>query len=475
MTRETEFYAVVVGSGPNGLAAAITLAKEKRSVLLVEAKQTIGGGTRTKELTLPGFKHDVCSAIHPLALASPFFRSIDLTRYGLKWKYSPVPLAHPMDEEEAIIMDRSVERTSEKLGSDAETYRNVIGHCVQNWVSLITELLKPLSFPRRPLTMMRFGLMATRSATSLARRLFSGERSRALFAGNAAHSILPLDQWSSAAFGLMLPTLGHAVGWPIAEGGSQGIANALGRYLESLGGTIRVRTNITSIDDLPKAKAVLFDVTPRQLEQIAGHKFPDWYRNKLKNHHYGPGVFKVDWALHGRTPWRDEACLKAATLHLGGTLEEIATSEKEVWQNKVPQKPFVFFAQPSLFDDSRAPEGMHTAWGYCHVPNGCEVDMTDRIESQIERFAPGFRDKIMARKVMFPSDMESYNPNYVGGDIIGGSQGFTNLFVRPLGRWSAYTTPVKGIYICSSSMPPGGGVHGMCGYHAAKRVLRDIY
>ena len=475
MKREAEFYAIVVGSGPNGLAAAITLARQKRPVLLVEAKQTIGGGTRTCELTLPGFKHDVCSAIHPLALASPFFRSIDLSRYGLEWQYSPVPLAHPMDEEEAILLDRSVEHTAENLGPDAEAYRRTIGYCVRNWDSLVKELLKPLSLPQRPLTLMRFGLLAMRSATNLARHLFRGKRARALFGGNAAHSILSLDHWSSAAFGLMLPSLGHAVGWPIAKGGSQKIADALGSCFESLGGTIRVGTNITSIDDLPKAKAVLFDVTPRRLARIAGHKFPACYRKRLEKHNYGPGVFKVDWALSAPAPWLDPACLKAATLHIGGTLEEIATAEKEVWQGIAPEKPFVFFAQPSLFDDSRAPEGMHTAWGYCHVPNACEIDMTDRVEAQIERFAPGFRDKIIARHVMFPSDMEAYNPNYIGGDIIGGSQGFANLFIRPLGRWRAYTTAAKGIYICSSSMPPGGGVHGMCGHLAAKRVLWDIF
>lgn len=470
-----EYDAIVVGSGPNGLAAAITIAREKRSVLLVEAKDTIGGGTRTKELTLRNFVHDVCSAIHPLALASPFFRALDLSRFGLEWIHSPAPLAHPMDGQNAIMLYRSVEFTSQNLGIDSASYKNTIGYCVRHWKNLTEELLKPLGAPKHPWLMMKFGKLAIRSAVGVANSLFRDKRARALFAGNAAHSILPLNRLSSAAFGLMLPSLGHAVGWPIAKGGSQAIANALGSYLESLGGAIRLSSNVTSVDDLPKCKAILFDVTPRSLLHIAGTKFPDFYCKNLEKHKYGPGVFKIDWALKGPTPWLDERCLEAATAHIGGELEEIAEAESSVWQGVAPQKPFVFFAQPSLFDHSRAPEGMHTAWGYCHVPNACEIDMTDRVESQLERFAPGFRDNIVARHAMFPKDMEAYNPNYVGGDIIGGSPGLADLFVRPLGRWRPYTTPAKGIYICSSSMPPGGGVHGMCGYLAAKRVLWDMF
>ncbi|MGC8603656.1 MAG: phytoene desaturase family protein [Desulfomonilaceae bacterium] len=474
MWGRPKYDAVIVGSGPNGLAAAITIAREKRSVLLLEAKDTIGGGTRTKELTLPGFKHDVCSAVHPLALASPFLRSIDLAQYGLEWIHSPVTLAHPLDNDKAILLDRSLERTAEGLGSDANAYRKIINPCVGNWKSLVEDLLKPLGFPSRPLALMKFGFLGMRSAVGLVHRKFKGKRAAALFAGNAAHSILSFDHWSSAAFGLMLPTLGHAVGWPIVRGGSQYITNAMACHLESLGGEIKTSVNISSIDDVCDSKAILFDVTPKQLAKIAGHKFSKAYQNKLVKHYHGPGVFKIDWALKMPVPWLDPACLGAITLHVGGTFEEIASAEKDVYRGRAPQKPFIFFAQPSLFDQTRAPNGTHTAWGYCHVPNGCPIDMTDRIESQIERFAPGFRDLIITKHVMFPSDMEAYNPNYIGGDIVGGSQAFLDLFFRPLGRWRAYSTPAKGIYICSSSMPPGGGVHGMCGHLAAKRALRDV-
>ncbi len=475
MWRDNQYDAVVVGSGPNGLAAAITLARQKLSVLLIEAYKTVGGGTRTQELTLPGFRHDVCSAIHPLALASPFFRSLDLSDHGIEWIKSPIPLAHPLDDESAILLERSVEHTAESLGHDADTYRRIMRPFVRQWENLVRELLKPLGLPHHLFILLRFGNLAVRSATSLARSLFKEKRAQALFTGNAAHSILPLDRWSSAAFGLMLPTLGHAVGWPIAKGGSQAIANALASFFRSVGGSIQLERTILSIDDLPKTRAILFDVTPKQLARIVGYKFSRAYRNKLENHSYGPGVFKVDWALSAPVPWKDPACSKAATLHLGGTLEEIAAAERDVWKEMAPTKPFVFFAQPSLFDGARAPEGMHTAWGYCHVPNGCTVDMTDRIEAQIERFAPGFRETIIAKHLMSPVDMETYNPNYIGGDIVGGPQSFKDLFLCPLGRWRAYSTPVKGIYICSSSMPPGGGVHGMCGYLAAKSALRDIF
>jgi phytoene dehydrogenase-like protein len=466
-----EYDAVVVGSGPNGLAAAITFAQTGRSVLLLEARETIGGGTRTKELTLPGFRHDVCSAIHPLALASPFFRSLDLVAHGLEWLDPPVPLAHPVDDGKAILLQRSIDATAEGLGEDAAAYRRLVGPVVQNWDKLIRDLLKPLGPPRHPFALLRFGPLAIRSAAGLARARFKGERARALFAGNSCHSILPLEHWSTAAFGLMLSMLGHAVGWPIARGGSQAIADALASYLTSLGGTIRVGTPVSSIDELPKTRAVLFDVSPRQLAIIAGSRFPTGYRERLESFRYGAGVFKIDWALDGPIPWRDPACLQAGTIHIGGTLEEIAAAEFDVARGVTPERPFVLLSQPSLFDSSRAPGGMHTAWAYCHVPNGCAVDMTLRIEAQVERFAPGFRQRILARHVMSPADMEAYNPNYIGGDIVGGVQGFRELFVRPLGQWRPYTTPAKGIYICSSSMPPGGGVHGMCGHLAARRAL----
>jgi phytoene dehydrogenase-like protein len=469
-----EYDAVVVGSGPNGLAAAITIAQAGRSVLLLEAKDTIGGGTRTQDLTLRGFRHDVCSAIHPLALMSPFFRSLDLGPHGLEWVHPPVPLAHLLDDGSAVLLERSLEATAEGLGQDADRYRRLIGPAVRNWDKIVPELLKPLGIPRSPLPLLLFGPRAMRSAVGLAKSWFKGVRAQALFAGNSAHAIFPLQHLSSAGFGLMLSMSAHAVGWPLARGGSQVIAGALASYLVSLGGTIKVGAPVSSLSDLPNARAVLFDVTPRQLAGIAGSIFPSNYLERLQGHRYGAGVFKVDWALSGPIPWRDPLCSQAGTLHLGGTLEEIAAAELDVWRGVLPEKPFVLMSQPSLFDSIRAPNGLHTAWGYCHVPSGCTVDMTQRIEDQVERFAPGFRSLVLARHTMSPSEMETYNPNYVGGDIAGGVQSFRRLFVRPLGRWRAYSTPVKSLYMCSSSMPPGGGVHGMCGHLAAKLALKEV-
>jgi phytoene dehydrogenase-like protein len=440
----------------------------------LEAKNTIGGGTRTEELTLPGFRHDVCSAIHPLALMSPFFRSLDLVSHGLEWVYPPAPLAHPLDEEPAVLLERSLESTAKGLGLDANGYPRLIGAAARDWNKIVPELLKPLRIPRNPFPLMRFGPRAMRSSVGLARSWFKGVRARALFAGNSAHAIFPLQHLSSAGFGLMLSMAAHAVGWPIARGGSQAIADALASHLLSLGGAIQVGSPVSSLSDMPKARAILFDVTPRQLAEIAGSTFPSDYRARLREHRYGSGVFKVDWALSGPIPWKDSRCLQAGTLHLGGTLEEIAAAELDVWRGIPPDRPFVLISQPSLFDSTRAPKGFHTAWGYCHVPNGCTVEMTQPIEDQVERFAPGFRSLILARHTMSPSEMEAYNPNYIGGDIAGGVQSFWELFVRPLGSWSAYSTPAKGLYICSSSMPPGGGVHGMCGHLAAKKALAEV-
>jgi phytoene dehydrogenase-like protein len=474
MPSRLEYDAVVVGSGPNGLAAAITIAQEGRSVLLLEAKDTIGGGTRTEELTLPGFRHDVCSAIHPLALTSPFFRSLDLGAHGLEWIHPPAPLAHPLDDGSAVLLERSLEATAEGLGQDADRYRRLIGPAVRDWDELIPDLLKPLRIPSNPFPLLRFGLHAMRSGVGLARAWFKGGKAQALFAGNSAHAIFPLQHPSSAGFGLMLSMSGHAVGWPIARGGSQAIADALASYFLSLGGEIRAESPVSSMSDLPAAKAILFDVTPKQLARIAGSILPPYYRERLERHHYGSGVFKVDWALNGPIPWKDPRCSQAGTLHLGGTLEEVAAAELDVWRGVLPEKPFVLMSQPSLFDSSRAPDGMHTAWGYCHVPNGCSVDMTHRIEAQVERFAPGFRSRVLAKHTMFPAEMEAYNANYVGGNITGGVQSFWQLFVRPLGRWGAYSTPVRGLYVCSSSMPPGAGVHGMCGHLAAKLALKEV-
>ena len=466
------YDAVIVGAGPNGLAAAITLARAGRSVLVIEGKETVGGGTRSCELTLPGFVHDICSAIHPLGVASPFFRDLPLADYGLAWVFPPAALAHPLDDGTAILVERSVAATAAQLGPDAGAYRRLLGALAADWRHVLAEMLGPLRFPRHPLSMVRFGLPALLPAASLARTLFRGERARALFAGMAAHAMLPLTWPGTAAFGLMLGALAHAVGWPMARGGSQAIADALAAHLRRLGGEIVTGRPITAMSDLPPAAAVLFDVTPRQLEQIAGGRLPDAYRRKLRGYRYGPGVFKVDYALDGPAPWRAAACLQAGTVHIGGTLDEIAVAEAAIWRGEHPERPYVLLVQQTPFDPTRAPVGQHTAWAYCHVPHGSTMDMTARIEAQIERFAPGFRDRILARSTRHAAAMEAYNPNYIGGDINGGVQDLRQLFTRPVARLDPYTTPVKGLYLCSSSTPPGGGVHGMCGYWAAQSALR---
>jgi phytoene dehydrogenase-like protein len=469
-----EYDAVVVGSGPNGLAAAVTIAKAGRSVLLLEAGDSIGGGTRTKELTLPGFLHDVCAAVHPLALASPFFRSLDLAAHGLKWIHPPIPLAHPLDGNEVVLLHQSLQKTADELGLDKDNYLRLLGPLVKDWVKLMDGLLRPLGFPRHPAILLPFGSLAIQSATELCRSRFQGEKARALFGGNSCHAVLPLEYKSTAAYGLMLSILGHAVGWPISQGGSKVISDAIASCLLSLGGKIKTGFPVNSMDDLPIARAVLFDTAPRHLARIAGKKLPDNYRRRLESHKHGPGVFKIDWALDAPIPWENGACLQAGMVHLAGTLEECAASERAVSLGLEPVKPFVLLSQPSLFDSTRAPDKKHTAWAYCHVPNGSKRDMTKCIEDQVERFAPGFRHRILARHTMTANDMENYNPNYIGGDIVGGLQGFFDLFVRPMGRWRAYATPEKGIYLCSSSMPPGGGVHGMCGHLAAKMALQDM-
>ena len=469
------YDAIVVGSGPNGLAAAITLARAGLSVLVLEAKPTIGGGMRTAELTSPGFAHDICSAVHPLGVSSPFFRELALEEHGLEWIHPPAPLVHPLDQGRAVVLERSVERTGEGLGSDAAAYRRLMAPLAADWDRLAQDMLGPLRLPpRHPFVLARFGLRAIGSARGLAERLFDGERARALFAGMAGHSMLPLEGLPSAAFGLVLGITGHAVGWPIPRGGSQRIADALARYLHSLGGEIVANTLVKSIEDLPSASAILCDVTPRQLLSLAGHRLPARYRRRLENYRYGPGVFKLDMALDGPIPWQAESCTRAATVHVGGTLEEISAAERTAWDGRHPDRPFVLLAQPSLFDPTRSPKGKHTVWAYCHVPHGSDVDMTEQIEAQIERFAPGFRDRILARSVMSAVEMERYNPNYVGGDINGGVQDLAQLFTRPSLRRVPYSTPLKGLYLCSSSTPPGGGVHGMCGYFAARAALRDF-
>jgi phytoene dehydrogenase-like protein len=462
--------AVVVGSGPNGLAAAITLARAGRSVLVVEAAETIGGGVRSAELTLPGFVHDVCSAIHSLAKASHFFRELPLAEYGLELVDPPAPLAHPLDDGTAVVLERSVGETAAGLGPDAEAYRKLMAPLVERSGKLEPFLLGRSPFPRRPLAAARFALLGLRSAVGLADR-FEGERARALVAGLAAHSIQDLYRSPTASFGLVLGLFAHTHGWPLVRGGSQRLADALASYLRSLGGEIETGRRVESVDELPQSEVRMLDVTPRQVLRVAGHRLPGRYLRALRRYRYGPGVFKVDWALAGPLPWRAEGCERAATIHVGGTLEEIAASERAVWRGEVSERPFVLVAQQSLFDPTRAPDGKQTLWAYCHVPNGSKVDMTERIESQIERFAPGFRELVLERSIRGPAEIERENENYVGGDIAGGVQDLRQLYTRPAIRLNQYSTPVDGLYICSSSTPPGGGVHGLCGYYAAQSAL----
>ncbi len=472
-TRTTSYDAIIVGAGPNGLAAAVTLARAGRSVLVVEANDTIGGGARSAELTLPGFIHDFGSAVHPLGIASPFFQTLPLHQHGLTWIHPPLPLAHPFDDGTAAALHRSIRETGATLGPDAQTYWRLMATVVRNWDRIAPAFLGPLRFPKHPVAFVRFGLRAPWPASMMARVLFRGEHARGLFAGNSAHSFLPLERMPSAAFGLMLCTLGHVVGWPIPQGGAQAIANALASYLRSLGGEIVTGWRVDSLDELPTARAVLCDVTPRQLLRIAGDKLPEGYQRSLRRYRYGPGVFKLDYALDGPIPWTNEDCRRAGTVHLGGTLEEIAASERAPWRNEHAERPFVLLSQPTLFDPTRAPEGKHIAWAYCHVPNGSTFDMTERIEAQIERFAPGFRNRILERTAWSPAQMEQHDANLIGGDINGGVQDLFQLFTRPTWSLTPYRTATPGLYICSSSTPPGGGVHGMGGYHAAQTALRD--
>jgi phytoene dehydrogenase-like protein len=465
--------AVVVGAGPNGLAAAITIARAGRSVVVYEAAATPGGGARSAEVTLPGFSHDPCSAIHPTALASPFFRSLDLARLGLEWIHSPAPLAHPLDGGRAAVLERSLADTAAVLGDDGRAWRRTFGPLVRAAEDLVPELLGPvIHVPRHPLALARFGLPALRSARGFGRSTFRGEEARALFAGMAGHSMLALDQPLTASFGLIFGLFGHAFGWPMARGGTQRIIDALVTTLSELGGEIVTDHRVASIADLPPARAVLFDGTPRQLDAIAGARLSSGNRRRLEGYRYGPGAFKIDWALEGPVPWLADGSRRAATVHLGGTLDEIASAEAEVAAGRHAERPFVVFVQQTPFDPSRAPSGRHTAWGYCHVPNGSTFDMTERIEAQVERYAPGFRDLILARSVRGPAELEAYDENYVGGDINGGLQNWRQLIFRPVPRFDPYGTGGRGIYLCSSSTPPGGGVHGMSGHLAAKSALR---
>jgi phytoene dehydrogenase-like protein len=470
------YDAIIVGSGPNGLAAAITLARAGCSVLVYESNGTIGGGARSAELTLPGFVHDVCSAVHPLAAGSPFFRTLPLERFGLEWIQPEIPLAHPLDDGSAACLYKDVDLTAEQLQEDSGAYRRLMKPLAGNWENLSIEFLQPiLHVPRHPFVLARFGVPALCPATLLGNFIFKGEPARALFAGIAAHSFLPLEALVSSAFALVLGLAGHAVGWPIPRGGSQRISNALAAYLRELGGNIEVNHRIENLRDLPKSRAILLDVSVWEFLRIAGQQLPARYRRRLESFRHAPGIFKIDYALSEPIPWKAEACRRAGTIHLGGGIDEIAAAEREVARGKIPDAPFVLVAQQSLFDATRAPRNQHTLWAYCHVPFDCKMDMSDQIESQIERFAPNFRDCVLARHKMGPADLEKANPNLAGGDINGGAANLMQLIARPILSPSPYRTPLPGVYLCSASTPPGGGVHGMCGYHAARVALREIF
>jgi phytoene dehydrogenase-like protein len=468
------YDAVVVGAGPNGLAAAVVLAEAGRSVLVIEAKPTIGGGCRTEDVTLPGFHHDICAAIHPMAVVSPLLRRLPLEQFGLTWVQAPAPLAHPFDDGTAAVLYQSVTATGATLGIDAAAWAKLMRPFLRNTDALFEELLKPVRIPRHPFRMAHFGLLGLRSAASLIRSHFEGDKARALFAGCAAHSFLPLDAAASASFGLVLALVGQATDWPCAKGGSQRIVDSLAAYLQSLGGHIEVGREVRSLADIPPSRAVLFDVAPRGLERIAASELPADFRRQLLSFRHGPGVFKIDWALRKPIPWKAPECRRAATVHLGGTFEELAASESAATHGQIAERPFVLVAQQSLFDDTRAPSGQHTGWAYCHVPHGSTANMTERIERQLERFAPGFTDLILARRTMSSADIEAHNANMIGGDIGGGANNLTQFLFRPTRRWDPYSTPNARLFLCSSSTPPGGGVHGMCGHWAAMSALGSV-
>ena len=475
MSRSSKYDAVIVGSGPNGLSAAILFAKQGMQVLLIEGRDRIGGGSRSAELTLPGYLHDVCSAIHPLAASSRFFGSLPLEKYGLEWNFPPVSAAHPLSQEETVLVYRSLDETLVSLGIDGSAYKRLLQPLLRQWPKLITDLLGPLRIPSHPFSLAQFGIPALFSAAGLARFQFKDKAARALFAGMAAHAMLPLESFASASFGLVLSLSAHAVGWPLPLGGSQKIVDALGAHFEVLGGEIQTGWKVESLDELPPAEVIMLDVTPRQLLSMAGDSLPAIYKRQLNKYRYGAGVYKIDWALDGPIPWRDERICQTATVHLGGTLDEIANSERTVARGKICEKPYVILAQPSLFDASRAPDGKHTAWAYCHVPASSDFPMRRQIEAQVERFAPGFRDQILEAHTINAQEMEIYNPNYIGGDINAGAQDIGQFFTRPVPRWDPYAVPLKGVYLCSASTPPGGGVHGMCGYYAARSALKKEF
>jgi len=466
--------AVVVGSGPNGLAAAVALAQTGAKVLVLEGADAIGGGTRTAELTLPGFRHDVCSGCHPMGILSPFFRTLQLEKHGLKWVQSRVSVAHPLDGQPAVLLRRSLDETARGLEGDARAYASLMEPLLRDPHGMLADMLGPLRIPSHPLRMLRFGLNAIRSATGLARGKFGGERARALFGGCAAHSVMPLDHALTAAVGLVFCLTGHVEDWPVAEGGSASIARALASLLVSLGGRVETGRWVKTLADLPAARVYLFDTSPAQLATIAESVLPAGYVRRLRKYRYGPAVFKIDWALDGPIPWSDAVVAEAATVHLGGTLDELAASESAMWRGEHADKPFVLVVQQSQLDATRAPDGKHTGYAYCHVPAGSTVDMTAAIERQVERFAPGFRDRVLGRHVMNAVDLERYNPALVGGAITGGVMDLAQLFARPVARWNPYATPNPRVFLCSSATPPGGGVHGMCGYFAARSAVKRM-
>ncbi|HWF91270.1 MAG TPA: NAD(P)/FAD-dependent oxidoreductase [Terriglobales bacterium] len=464
--------ACVIGSGPNGLAAAIVLAQAGLHVDVFEAEAIPGGAVRSMELTLPGFLHDFGSAVYPLGAGSPFFASLPLHKFGLEWIHSPAPVAHPLDNGTAVILERSLKDAKNSLGDDGPSWEKLLHPFVEHWKEFAPEVLAPVpAIPRHPLLMARFATNAFSSAKTIAYR-FRNDRTRALFAGLAAHSFLKLTEPLSGAFGLLMAIPAHAVGWPIPLGGAQSLTNALCQYFASLGGLLHTSRRIASLSEVPDYDLYLCDVTPRQLLKIAANQLSEAYKRKMQTFRYGPGVFKMDYALRDPVPWKAPECRRAATVHLGGSFDEIAASEAAVRAGQHADQPFVLFVQPSLFDPSRAPADQHTAWAYCHVPNGSKEDMRTRIENQIERFAPGFRDCVLARNALSTNALEAMDANLVGGDIGGGIVDIRQLAFRP--TWRHYATSAKNVFVCSSSTPPGGGVHGMCGYHAAKKALSTL-
>jgi phytoene dehydrogenase-like protein len=466
--------AVVIGSGPNGLTAAIELARHGRGVVVLEARDEIGGGTRTAELTLPGFRHDVCSGCHPMGGLSPVWRQYPLERHGLRWLRPKASVAHPLDGEPAVVLRHSLEETAQEVGEDAAAYANLFAPFLREPHELLRDLLGPLRIPRHPLRMARFGVPGLLPATRFLKARFRGHRARALLGGCAAHSILPLERPLTAAVAMLFAFTGHVEDWPVAEGGSRAITDALASHLRELGGRIETGRHIRSLGDLPPAGVVLFDTSPDQLAEIGAPVLPASYVRRLQRYRYGPGVFKLDWALDGPIPWRDARCLDASTVHVGGTLEEIAAAEAAVWRGAHPERPFVMVVQQSQFDRSRAPAGKHTGYAYCHVPPASTIDCTRTIERQIERFAPGFGERILARHAMNTADFHRDNRNYVGGAITGGVSDLFQFFTRPVARWDPYSTPDPRLFLCSASTPPGGGVHGLCGYFAARSALRRL-